>query len=92
MPRLRTRADDNSGDQIAARARAMTSPILVESQEASITDPRRSLARDLPELAGALMRSDAVEERWSARRTLAFVLVTCGAFWGLVAAAVIAIV
>jgi len=30
----------------------------------------------------------AIEERWSARRTLAFLLITCGASWALMIAAV----
>lgn len=43
------------------------------------------MQRDLEER----LRTHSVEGKWSARRTLAFIVVTCGLFWSAVAALVL---
>lgn len=51
-------------------------------------NPARDLQREVA-LAAALgvfgAADDVVEGRWSRRRTLAFIIGTCGAFWAAVA-------
>jgi hypothetical protein len=78
-----------------ARARTDHAPVrkrakrgdarLVKGNERAVESPARQLQQDL---SGA-WRAGSREERWSARKTVGFIVVTCGLFWAAVAVAVV---
>jgi hypothetical protein len=68
------------GRRAAKRAKHAKAARLARGNEPAVESPARLLQRDL---SGALAQSRA--ERWSARKTTAFIVLSCGAFWAAVA-------
>lgn len=61
-----------------------TAPMAAPAAQAAMPNPSHALQRELAQaVAAGVFEPGAYDmtQRWSPRRTAAFVVVTCGAFW-----------
>lgn len=84
MPRqaaANTHERQESDDLAVGAPEAKPARPAAKRKPAAPTRPARRLQEDVAAAAAAGAFGGQGEDRWSARQTLSFILVTCGAFW-----------